>query len=347
MKLYNIKTSYGNNEIRVSINVDSDKLGKQKLWFSTSKSYEKYVAEDRYDAFLVGLLYPALVYGENIFIDGAVSSKLLFNINNYVIKLIKTFSPSCKLIKVEAKEVIDSDYNGKGIGTGFSGGVDSFYTIYKHYEQESDPNYKINSMLFLNVGSHGSAKDEVKTREKFITRFNYLKAFPEELGLDFIAVDSNLHFFHPWGHQLTDTLTLTAGVLFLQKWYGKYYCASMGLSFKDVFAKYDKYFNFDIAILEIILLPLLSTESLEFIPDGSQVNRTEKTLEILNYEPVYRYLNVCVSGDETYKNCSVCGKCTRTLLTLSVAGKLNDFQNIFDIEKYKKIEKNIYVNKSC
>jgi len=42
-----------------------------------------------------------------------------------------------------------------------------------------------------------------------------------------------------------------------------------------------------------IILPLLSTESLEFISDGVQSTRTEKLLKILNYEPVYRYLNVC------------------------------------------------------
>ena len=99
----------------------------------------------------------------------------------------------------------------------------------------------------------------------------------------------------------------------------------------------------DIAIFDPALLPLLSTESLTLIPDGTQYSRVEKVLNILKYEPVYRYLNVCVSGDDTHENCSVCSKCSRTLMTLNSMGKLDQFGHLFDIDKYRMVAEKQYV----
>lgn len=291
------------------------------------------------------MLYPAMQYGEDIHIEGVVSSKLLFNLNNYVIPLIKSFSPSSKSIKVTASKVSTKNYQGEGVGTGFSGGVDSFCTIYDHYELEEDPNYKINSFLFLNVGSHGS-KNKEKVEKTFKTRFNYLKEFPLEIGVDFIPVDSNLYMFHPWGHQKTHTLTSASGILFMQNLFKRYYYASAGLNYGEMLATADKYKEHDIgAYCEPILLPLLATESMEIIADGTQYNRIEKTIRIADYKPAQRYLNVCIIGGDTYKNCSVCSKCRRTLMTLNSIGKLEDFSKVFDIKKYKSKAEKRYVAK--
>lgn len=345
MKLYNLRLSRKNNISILSVSIDSEILGKKELWFSTDQKYENAICSTQYDAFLVGLLYPAMKYGEDIHINGLVSKKLLFNTNNYVIPLVKSFSPSCKTIKVTAENTINYNFGGSGIGTGFSGGVDSFCTIYDHYELEKDPEYKINSLLFLNVGAHGY-KDDNKAREKFKIRYNYLKKFPNEIGLDFISVDSNLHLFHPWGHQKTHTLTSVSGILFLQNFYSKYYYASAGLNYGFVIRSALNYRDIDIgAYCDPILLPLLSTESLELIPDGTQYTRVEKTLRILNYMPVYKYLNVCVSGDDTHENCSICNKCCRTIMTLNSVGKLDEFKQLFDINKYRKLAEKKYICK--
>ena len=344
MRLYDLKKTVKEQTIKVSISIDSEELGDRELWFSTDLKYQDSVCESQYDAYLVGLLYPAMRYGEDIHIEGKISKKLLFNVNNYVIPLIKSFSPKCKQIEVTANELTNEDFDGKGVGTGFSGGIDSFCTIYDHYEIESDSDYKINSFLFLNVGAHGS-NDEMKVKEKFITRYDYLKKFPEEIGLDFIPVDSNLFSFHPWGHQLTCTLTLASGIIFMQRHYNKYYCASLGWSYLEILKYSETDLDRDIAMFDPILLPLLSTESLELIPDGNQYTRTEKTLHIMDYEPVHKYLNVCVSGDDTHENCSLCAKCCRTLMTLNSVGKLDEFSHLFDIEKYKNKAEKKYVCK--
>ena len=45
---------------------------------------------------------------------------------------------------------------------------------------------------------------------------------------------------------------------------------------------------------------------------------------------------MCYGHDTLDTNCSVCPKCARTLLTLDILGKLDDFSGVFDIPKYRR-----------
>lgn len=340
MIIKNLQVIESHGEVKLSVVLESDRLGKQELWFSTPVEYEGLLCKNRMDAFLVAMLFPAMQYGEDVHVYGEVSEKLFFNINKYVIPLLQAFSPSCKKIRVSAERVCTDSLKGKGVGSGFSGGVDSFCTIYDRFILENSSNYKINSLLFLNVGSHGdgSGSDRLDSaRRKFVQRYGRLKAFADEVGLGFIPMDSNVHFFHPWGHQKTHTLTSVAGVLNFQGFFSKYYYSSAGLNYSEMLADGRKYKDMDVGIYcDPLLLPLLSTESLEFIADGLEYSRTEKLLHILPYEPVQRFLNVCVSDADSWKNCSICPKCCRTLMTLELSERLDDFCQVFDIDKYKK-----------
>lgn len=334
VRLFNLRTENIDDEVKVSVTVESEALGIKELWFSTPKKYSANITDDRYDAFLVGMLLIAMKYGENIYVDGIVSNKLLFNINNHLVHLLNNFSPSYKVIEVTAASVTSVKYDGKGVGTGFSGGIDSFFTIYKHYELEKNQEYRINSLLFLNVGALGYFNEE-RVRERFFQRYNYLNRCAEEIGLDFIPVDSNIFIFYPKIFGTMHTLITASGILFMQKLYSKYYYASAGRPYRDVYKHYKLYLGKDISMFDPILLSLLSTESIELILDAIQYTRVEKTLQLVNYQPVYKYLNVCLHNGDTYENCSTCKKCLRTMMTLDLIGKLKDFDQVFDIKKYK------------
>lgn len=347
MNLLNLRTTERDGEVEISVDIDSAKLGLQKLWFSTPQKYAHGLCQNRMDGFLVGMLFPAMQYGEDIHLSGCVSHKLLFNINNYVIPLLSAFSPPSKRIKVTADETSSERFDTKGVGTGFSAGVDSFCVIYDRLELESSPDYKINSFLFLNVGSHGRGETEEKrafARSKFKKRHDYLRKFPEELGLDFIPLDSNLHSFHPWGHLKTDTLTSSAGILIMQGWFKRYYYGSAGFSYSDQLVNGDDFREISVAdCCDPMIAPLLATESLDFILEGMQYNRTEKLLHILDYQPVRRFLNVCVGQVDSHLNCSTCIKCCRTLMALDSVGRIKDFSNLFDISKYRNKAQRRYI----
>ena len=62
------------------------------------------------------------------------------------------------------------------------------------------------------------------------------------------------------------------------------------------------------------------------------------------YEPSHRYLNVCVDPSFEGRNCSVCFKCCRTLLTLELLGVADLYKETFDLEKFRRV-RNRYVLK--
>lgn len=348
MRIFDLRTSQDDEDVKLSVSIDSERLGSTELWFSTPAKYGDCLCKTRMDGFLVGMLFPAMQYGEDIHVSGCLSERLLFNLNNFVVPLLLAFSPSSKPIKITADQTSSERFPGSGVGTGFSGGVDSFCTLYDQFELERRPERRINSLLFLNVGSHGPGEQEEAlngARSKFLARYQYLKQFTDEIGLGFIRLDSNLHSFHPWGHLKTDTLTHAAGVLIVQGHFNRYYYASSGFSYNDQIKMGWRFPEVSVAdFCDPIISPLLATESLDFVLHGMQYSRSEKTLRVIDYEPVYRYLNVCVSGLELgAKNCSVCVKCCRTIMTLNSIGKLDGFSHIFDVEKYRRRAERRYV----
>lgn len=334
---------------RLSVQIESERLGSSELWFEVPAEYRDYLCRSSVDGFLVGILYAAMQYGEDIHVEGCVSDKLLFNLNNYAVPLLTAFSPSCHSIRITANRTSRADFGGPGIGSGFSGGVDSFCTIYDRFELESLPTHRINSLLFFNVGSHGpwsNGDGSAHARRNFQERYHWLKRYPEEIGLDHVPVDSNLHAFHPWGHQKTHTLTSAAGILILQEHFSKYYYASTGLDYAGVFSFADQYRDRDVGVYcETALLPLLSTESVELIPDGYKYSRVLKVLRIAEYEPTRRYLNVCTSPISGWKNCSTCPKCCRTQMTLKSIGLLDDYAQVFDIRRYERLAERKYARR--
>jgi hypothetical protein len=247
------------------------------------------------------------------------------------------YSPGLKRISITADNYTEEKIDTANlIGTGFSGGVDSFCTLYDHFVLEKNDKYRINGLIHLNVGSHGSFSNS-NTGEKFLKRYGYLSEYANSINLPFIPVDSNIHRYHEkWGHQKTVSITLVSAILALQNGFYKYYVAS-AIDYLNMMLYGKASRDFSLAeFSESYLLPLLGTETLQFIPDGQQYTRSEKMLHIADYAPVKKYLNVCVgsSGDE--KNCSICSKCLRTQMTLESAGYLEDFSDIFNIQKYKQ-----------
>lgn len=325
----------------------ADKL--ELLWFSTPLKYESHIIKTRMDGFLVGMLYPAMVDGEDIHVEGTVSEKLLHNLNTYVIPLLRCYSPATKSIRVTADHTDNSsDLHSNGVGTGFSGGIDSFTTVYDYLAADVPEDYKLTHFISMNVGAHGIAKTHeelARVRERFCAHYEQLNGFTNEIGFDFIPLDSNLHLFHHrWGHQKTCTLTAVAGILFFQSLFHRYYIASLGLTYGEIMVVGHMDMDLDISIFDPQLLPLLSTESLEFIPDGQQHNRPEKTSLIVDNPTAQRFLNVCASAANlSARNCSVCRKCKRTLATLRILGAEAKFKEVFDIDKYvKEVEKEYF-----
>ena len=337
--------SAGNLELRAHI-AFQDTVS--ECFYGVPEKYASFVDTSSANCFLVGLLYPAMRYGEDIHVEGKVSARLLYNLNQYVIHMLSSCDARLHPIHITAKTTDDRGYpDAKAVTTGFSGGIDSFHAIYGHYEVPTPDGFRLTHLLSFNVGAHGipkTSEEQVTIEQKFHARYKRLASFPKEIGLDFIPVNSNIHCFHPWGHLEVCTLANLSAVLFLQRGIKRYYLASSGHPFSAIWHYLgDNRRPDDIALLNTYLLPWMSTESCDFLEDGSFYDRSQKTAQIADYPPVAKYLNVCCNYDTLDTNCSICNKCCRTLLTLELLGKLEAFSNVFDLNKYHNKARRLYI----
>ena len=59
-----------------------------ECFYSVPAQYADMADTESSNCFLVGMLYPAMRYGEDIDVEGVVSAKLLYNLNEYLIPLM-------------------------------------------------------------------------------------------------------------------------------------------------------------------------------------------------------------------------------------------------------------------
>jgi hypothetical protein len=308
---------------------------KQKyLWYSIPEKYSQYVTTEKLDGFLVGMLLLAMRLGEDIDVKGAVSERLYFNLTHSYMNIIQILFPKLKKININT-QYLDDGKTAKCEGavvTGFSAGVDSFCTVCDHYFNATSPDYKITHFLFNNVGSHDEWNSK-RGRELFNARYDLLKGYPDELGIDFIKIDSNLSDILKLDFQQTHVPRNVSAVLLLQKLFAKYFYSS---AYQYKACHIGPHYN--IALVDPAAVHLLSTETLECISTGCQYSRLEKTRMLTKVPGANRWLNVCVSPSPDGKNCSTCWKCSRTLLTLETLGILEDFKQVFSLERWRRVK---------
>ena len=313
----------------------------EECFYSVPRQYSGMADTESSNCFLAGMLYPAMRYGEDIEIKGVVSARLLYNLNEYLVPLMTICDPRLKRIRISAAAVDDCGCReAKAVGTGFSGGIDSFATICEHFVRPEPEGFRLTHLFFFNVGAHGIPKkpgDMEAIERQFRARYEKFKGYPDEAGLPFVPVDSNVHKFPPWGHLEVATFATVSAVMFLQRGIRRYFLASSGHTYRQLWKFLGDGGRPDaIERMNMMLLPWLSTESLDLVDDGNLYDRSQKTVLVANYPPAAKYLNVCYGHDTLDTNCSVCSKCARTLLTLDILGKLDEFAGVFDIPRYRR-----------
>ncbi len=318
-----IVQQHGNVLYRVSVDFSK---GTQTLWYSLSAEFAALVC-DRSDAALVALLIPAMVCGEDIYISGTVSEKLYYNLSVRYQHILQSLIPSLHLIKIYPSNVEPASYKAAGVATGFSAGIDSFSVLSDHHYKEVPLGFRVTHLLYNNVGSHDKGGEHL-----FIERYVRLKSFVKErIKLPFVAVNSNLNDFYGLNFQQTHTPRNVSVALLLQGGIGRYLYAS-GCGYANVFIGA----THCMAYSDPITIPLLSTEALDAFSVGSEYTRVQKTLCVADIEDSYKTLDVCVGATNKAENCSTCVKCLRTLLTLEIAGMLDCYRDVFDLELYRR-----------
>jgi hypothetical protein len=323
--------------VRYEVDVTSKHLNAMKLFYELDKEHMAMVS-DYADAALVGLLMPAMHYGEDIYLEGKVSENTYWNASFKLQKLLQTFMPSLNQINIYAKEIIACDESikkGSECATGFSGGVDSFCTLADYFYNPKCPkSSKITMLTFNNVGSHWSGEEGYNL---FLRRFNRLLSVTKKIGLPFVKINSNLDEFYKNESELrfikTFVMRNVSVALLLQKGVKKFLHSSS--HFYEHLAVNSNIIH--ISQLESFILQILSScDTIEILNVGSEYKRGEKIKIVSNIENSYKFLDVCTTDGVNQKNCSACKKCLRTLTVLDLLGKLKLYKESFDLRVYQK-----------
>ncbi len=349
MRIGKIGSRECGGRLRVAVEVEDDGRSRE-CYYEFPAACAAMAETERYDAFAVALLLPAMLKGTPLHIAGPLSALLLESLNDNVIPILNSFNPVYRTIRVTADAVDGRPASGNaGVGTGLSGGIDSLTAIHRYFVRpEVPPEGKITHLFTFNVGSHGMTfqQNEEEIRQRFYARFDSLAKFAGEVGLPCIPVDSNVHTFHEMGHLEGCSLVTPGTALLFQRGLRLYYMASSGRNYRrmrhSVFELGEKR---DTSLIEPLLLPYFSTESMRIVPTENNWSRPQKTELLLSWDPARRYLNVCNGHDVLAENCSVCKKCCRTLLTLDILGRTDAFASVLDVERYRREAERRYVAK--
>lgn len=293
------------------------------LWFGVDEAQAEYLCRQRSDAFVMALLPTAMRGGYSLVCQTPMSQRLHYQLENYLIPSLCAAGDLYHPVSIQAPLTSESVENKQGVGTGFSGGVDSLYTVMTH---RKDSIYPLTHLALFNVGVF----EGPGFREGFRKSCRNAQRFADEMGLELVGLDSNISQVLPERFLDVYSFRNLAGAMALQNLFSVYLLSSG----HDV-----ANFSFDLhnsATYDLLTVHCAQTESLSIYLSGGQIQRSQKLKSLADWEPAYRWLHPCVYGHVGEKNCGHCKKCARDMTTLYVQGTLDCFEAVFDVDAYKK-----------
>ena len=330
------------DDIRLEASIQAESEGVEvphKLWFKIPKQHADHVKAWA-DAFVVGLLPSAMNVGERIRVEAKISPKLAFGLKQYQHMQNLWYPHQFARIEVEPSGFEARPASGsKAVGVAFSGGIDSSYTLWKRLaENEPIPGFQITHALVIN----GFDRDIDLNFEGHFSKLreNY-EPMLNDHGVEFVTVRTNLRRFRDvlkkrrTGLEKSYGVALSAVALACGGFFSRMYIPGS--------AQLPRHTQHPEGT-HILLDSHLSNECVDFIHDGADVSRVEKTLAIASWPAMHDRLRVCF-GDPKFneatgrpENCGHCEKCVRTMSALEAAGELHKFKTFiepFNLERVR------------
>lgn len=288
------------------------------LWFKFPEKYEKMI-NNRADGFLPTAILMAMYVGEDLAVHGEVSSRLAYNMNEFRNIFHSWYPDLFKNIEITYEKIAATEFmNVHGaVATAFSGGVDSFYSLWSHLpDNQQILDAQVTHGLFVH-GLDMRLDDEESyfgVAEKYSNLFSKLK-------LELIPAATNAFQFSEFriDWMIFHGAPLIGAALLLAPWLKRFYIPATGG---------DAYFGLVPNGTSPMTDHLASTDGIEMVHHGAFLNRYEKLAAISMWEVTYDALRVCSQKRSSKKiqNCCSCHKCYRTMASMQIQGIQNNYQ---------------------
>ena len=289
---------------------------RRTIWF---RAADGGVTSQRADPFVPVALVPAMRRGWTLSIEGPVSERLLQGTEDVQATLADWY-PRFKRVEVACTTCATAVPEPRhAVAAFFSGGVDSFYTLYQHRDEITD--------LVL---VHGFDMPLSRLRERCrISRS--VREVASELGVRLVEVETNLRQF---GEPHVS-------------WPDAYFGAALGAVALFLGPRFDRiYVPGSVASHQLV--PMGSHPELDrhwtsgecaVVYDGLEATRFDKVIAIAEWPLVHSHLRVCYHANRAGLNCGRCSKCLWTMMLLRAVGALDrvrTFETPLDIRVLQK-----------
>jgi hypothetical protein len=260
----------------------------------------------RADPFVPALLIPAMLAGEPLESDLAASPQLLRQLGR-VQAILTAWRPELRRVPVRMPQATTSVTPGRANGSFFSAGVDSFYSAIKSLRGMTPPGPVTHFVFMKGFDARLGSRETLDAAEAHVRRA------ADRLGVALIVGRSNVreHMRSLWPEAYQGAALGAAG-LALSGMLGRVLIPST-LPYARMGKPWGSH-------------PLLdecwTTESVEFVHDGSEAARWEKIERLAEWDrAALDELRVCLRVDGAPENCGQCPKCVRTITMLALAGQ--------------------------
>jgi hypothetical protein len=258
-----------------------------------------------------------MYFQEDIEVRGTVSPRLAYHLEEYQYLLKFRFPENIHQVEIDYEKLKAMETIPSGVGTTFSGGIDSTFTLWKHLPQnQPDRGFQVTHGVF-------TKGFDILHREKdnYLWLYHRYQQHLTDLSIDLIPLETNI--FSIIHHRLS-----------IYQFYGPL-VVCMGLSLAELFQRFYIPSSGDYDYLEKVSYTsdpfadrLLSTDTLQVIHHGSTHRRVEKVEELADWDIPQNLLWVCIRDKREKEswNCSRCEKCVRTMIALYALGKMDQYK---------------------
>ena len=160
------------------------------FFYEVEKEWGKYFVTEKSDAFVLAFLEIAMEHGLDLEFEAPISEELKYQLERYLIPVYAQHFEMLHEIRLSGPVTTDVIPSENVTGTGFSGGVDSFYTVLSHLHTEMPGKNVTHVVLAVNGAAITGMTEEID-EAWYREEMDRFAPATEKLGVKLIGIRSN------------------------------------------------------------------------------------------------------------------------------------------------------------